>query len=607
MSAEQMLVLAILGAAMVLFLWGRLRVDFVALLVVVALALTGLRTPAEAVAGFGSTVVVMIGSLLVVGEALSRTGVANLVGDIVLRFGGGSEGRIRLLILGGVALLGSIMSSTAVVALFLPVVLRVAAREGIAANRLLLPLAYAALISGMLTLVGTAPNLVVHAELRRAGSPGFHFFTITPIGLAVLGAAMLCHGLCARWLLPRPGTLSGRSEQPSLAELWHSFVPSGGFARLRVGGMAALVGQTPRQVDLGRNYGVRVIGVERAVGGRNGGGTVEPSPDLQFARGDVLTVTGGAQAIANCAAAFGLQVLEQAANPIALGGELGMAVVMVHPESEIVGRSLAEVAFRTRHHLHVAGLRRRGVAIELAAGLVLEPADLLLVTGPWSRIERLHTEKRDFVLLTLPGDQAAPPPALRRRSVALVILLAMVISIASGLLPVVTGSLLAALAMVMAGCIELGAAYRAMHWSSLVLVAGMLPLAGALESTGVLDSLAQWLVGHFAAAGPHAMLALVFLVTAGVSCFISNTATAVLMAPVAMGIASGLQIRPEPLAMTVAIACSSAYLTPMASPVITLVFEPGGYKAWDLLRAGLPLFGLSLLLCLLLIPWLLPF
>lgn len=603
MTNEQWTVLAILGAAVALFVHGRLRVDLVALLVVVALMVAGIATPAQAVSGFGSTVVVTLGALLVVGEALSRTGVAGGCGETILRWSRGREGRIRTLLMLSAAALGSVMSSTAVVALFVPVALRIADDRGFPPSRLLLPLAYAALVSGMLTLIATTANLVVHGELRAQGRPGLHFFDFTPFGAVVLLATLVLFAFGSRWLLPTRKRDCSVPPRPRISELWQRFVPQRGLRRLRLPTMTSLVGRTPREAELGGRHGIRLVGVERPNKALGQSIVLEPSPELRLIAGDVLVAVGTDEHLDAVTSAFGLDRLEEATGQGTIDPGVGVAVVMVAPDSALVGKDLAQSAFRTRHHLDVVGVRRDGQALPDFSRVPLRTGDQLLVLGPWPRLRQLSREPRDYVLLTLPAEFAAQAPERPRLPASLLVLVGMVALSASGLLPTVTCALLAAVAMVLLRCVPLGDVYAGLSWSSIVLVAGMLPLASALDRTGVMALAVDALhdaAGHL---GPRALLAVLFVTTTAMSSFVSNHATAVLMAPVALRLAQSLDLPPEPLAMAVALSCSCAFLTPMASSAMTLVYEPGGYRPFDLLRAGLPVFAVTLLVCVFGMPW----
>ncbi len=605
MTLDQILAVSILGAAVLLFASGRLRADFVALLVLGALAATGLCSAAEAVAGFGSTTVVLVGSLLVIGEALARTGVAEVAGDTILHLANGREARARLLLVLGAAAIGSFMSSTAVVALFLPVALRVADEQRRPPGALLLPLAYAALASGTMTLVASTPNLIVHAELRGAGRAGLPFFAFTPVGVfALVGLLLLCT-VFARALLPAVRAAADRAGGPRARDLWSGFVVDGGLRRLRIAPGSPLCGQCVRDTGLGRRHGVRILAIER--GGGRRAALLDPTPDRVLHGGDVLVVVGAAAALEQMTAACALAALPGDALPEGAARGIGVAIVMLHPESKLAGRTLAEAGFRTQHGLHVAGVRRDGTALPDFAQQKLRAADLLLVSGPWARIRGLRQAAHDFVVLTLPAELAAVAPARAKLPVAVAVVVAMVAAATLGLAPMTTIAFLAALALVVARCIDLPTIYQTMPWATLVVIAGMLPLAGVLGRTGVLADVAASLHATFGAAGPRVVMAVLFAATAALGSFVSNAATAVLMAPVALQLAAAMAVEPEPLAMAVAIACTCAFLTPMASPSLMLVWGPGGYRGRDLVRAGLPLLVWVMIASVVLLPWLFPF
>lgn len=598
--------LAILGAAAVMFASGRIRVDAVALLVVLALMLTGVRTPAQALSGFGNSVVLLVAALLVVGESLTRTGVAAAVGLWIARKGGGSERRTRLLVMIAPAVIGSVMSSTAVVAMFIPVVMTVARERRIPPSRLLLPLSYAALVSGMMTLIATTSNVVVSAELKTRGFEGLGFFSFTPVGVCVLGASLLLFGLASGWLLPAAGANEAEAG-PKAQELWASYAKGAEVHRVRVATSSPLVGSTPRLARLGEAYGARAVALERKSGRWGRWTVIIPTPDTEFRADDVLTLMGPPEGIAKLAADHGLEALQGTERDAErVSGEVGVATVLVHPESSLVGRSLRQASFRARHNLHVAGVRRGGKALHDFSDVPLQPADTLLVIGPWSRIAGLRLDSHEFVVLTLPAEIAAVAPARAKAPVALAILGGMVLLSAFEVTPTVVAALLAAAAAVATGCVPMSEVYRTMHWGSLVLIAGLLPLADSLEQTGGVAAVVNAAVDGLGALGPRAMLAAVFLATALMGSVFSSTATAVLMAPVAVQAAARLGVDPRALAMTVAIAASSAFLSPVASPAVTLVVEPGGYRFADFLRAGAPMLLLALLACVIVIPWILP-
>ena len=606
MTPDVLFVFGVLAAAVVLFASDRLRPDVVALLVIVALALGGILPVSEAVAGFGDSIVVLIAALFVVGEGLVQTGVASQVGDWLTRAAGASETRLLVLLMLAVAGLGAFMSSTGVVAIFIPVVLGIASRLGIGPGRLMMPLAFAALLSGMLTLIATPPNLMVNDALRAAGLQPFGFFSITPIGLLALALGIVYMWAIGARLLPAsppPGT-AGRRQ--TLLELGESYNLIGQLHRLRVEPDSPLAGQTVAEAQLRSRHGVTIAGIERQ---RRFGDKVAPAlAGTELRSADVLYLIGPAGAVETVGAAERLTRLPiEDSQQRGLVKELGMVEVLLPPDSELVGQTLRQAAFRSRHGLSVLGIRRRGRP--LPGNLIEEKlalGDVLLVAGSWKQISLLQGDHKHFLVLGLPAEFGDVAPAHRRAPFALLVLLAMVVTMTFGLAPNTVAVLLAALAMGLFRCLRLEDAYRSINWPSLVVIAGMLPLARALEKTGGVTLIADGLVAGLGGFGPLALLAGIFLLAALVGLFISNTATAVLMAPVAIVAAQKIGVSPYPFAMTVAVAASAAFATPVSSPVNTLVLAPGGYRFNDFVRVGLPLILIVMALTLLVAPLLLP-
>ncbi len=403
MSSDAAIVFGILGVAGILFASGRVRLDVTALLVVMALMLSGVLMPREALAGFGDPVVILVAGLLVVGEMLSRTGVSYAMGRWLMRVGGASETRLLVLLMLAAGLLGSVMSSTAVVAVFIPVVLTISAKTDINASRLLMPLSFAALVSGMLTLIATTPNLVVSAELDAKGLEPFGFFSFTPIGLAVLAVAVAYMWLVGRHLLPGSGVAPAKSDTRTLEDLWIGFELERIAHRLRVTNRSPMTGRTLAEAEIGTRFNARVFGIERT--GRRGGREFLPSPDAdaEIHEGDVLCM---AAEPADADALAATEHLEQ----LAIGDEdrelwkteLGLAVVLVSPESRLEGQTLRGSEFRSHHALQVLGLRRRSAIVPAFADEPLEAGDSLLVLGSWHSIARLQSDTHDFVVLTIP-------------------------------------------------------------------------------------------------------------------------------------------------------------------------------------------------------------
>ncbi|MBB4287549.1 SLC13 family permease [Roseospira goensis] len=611
MTPEIVTVFAILAATIVLFVSDRIRLDVVAVLAVLALALTGLVTPQQAVAGFGATVVVLIGGLFVVGEGLFRTGVAFRVGDWLVDTAGTGEVRLLVLLMAVVAGLSAVMSSTGAVAIFIPVALRLAVKAGLAPGRLMMPLSLASLIGGMLTLIGTPPNLVVATQLQRAGYEPFGFFDFTGPGLVVLTLGLAYMLTVGRRLLPGRGTANpDRGSRRTLAALAEQYGIAGKLVRLRLTTGSSLVGQTVAEAALRTRHGITVLGFEAP--GRLGDGAAPALAQSRFRAGQVLYAVHSADDAAGLAAIAGALGLE----PLPLEGrdhrvmarDIGLADVLLTPESGLIGKTLKDTRFRHRHGLGVLAVKHKGRVVPgNFATRRLRFGDALLVGGGWKEIAALREARHDFLVLRLPEELDEIAEAPEKAPHALVITLLMLGLITFEVVPTVMAVLGAAVAMVLSGAVSGAGVYRAVNWQSLVLIAGMLPMATALESTGAMDLIVTGLVDSLGAVGPTALLAGLVVLTSVFSQVISNTATTVLVAPMAIGAAETLGVSPYPLLMGVAIAASTAFSTPVASPVNTLVLGPGAYRFNDFLKVGVPLQVLVILLAILIVPLFFPF
>jgi di/tricarboxylate transporter len=617
MSQSLALVLLLLGAAVVMFAMNRPRMDVVALLMIVLLLFTGVLTVNEALTGFADANIVLIAALFVIGEGLVRTGVARALGDWLTKKAGSSETRLMALLMIVVCGLGATMSSTAVTAIFIPVALRIAQSTGSSPGRLMMPISVAALVSGMTTLIATAPNLVVNAELIRhleatkaADTTGFRFFTFLPFGAPILVIAV-CYMLFARKLLPGGGgeAATGAAARPRLADWIERYGLAQRESRLRIPAGSALEGRTIAALDRGTARDLNVLAVERS--GRGGRGVLCPSPDLELRSGDILLVDRGhdAAAVPALRTSFGLEELPLSGEYFRdRSQELGMAEVMVTADSDLVGQTIPDARLRTRTGLTAIGLRRRGQALcERMVDEQLHVGDTLLVLGPWKAIARVRPADSGLVTLEVPSEIDEVLPVSGKAVQAVACLLLVVGLMIFGVVPNVHAALIGCILMGALGVTDLKSAYKAIDWKTLVLIVGMLPFSTALQRTGGVELMAEGLMRVVGGAGNHVILAAIFLITAILGLFISNTATAVLMAPVAIAIASDLHLSPYPFAMIVALAASTAFMTPVSSPVNTLVVTPGNYTFGHFVKVGVPLAILVMIFCVLLVPIILPF
>ena len=602
MNWELVWVLALLVSAIVMFAIGKPRMDVVAVMMIVALPLTGVLTVPETLAGFADPNVVLIAALFVVGEGLSRTGITYRLGDWLARTAGSSAPRLIVLLMISAALLGAVMSSTGVVAIFIPVVLSIAARTGMSPSQLMMPLSFAGLISGMLTLIATTPNLIVDAELSRNGASGFGFFSFTPFGLVILVLGIGYMVLMRGFLGGDSAVGPGRSRRTFLSLLDDYAVPERTH-RYRVGRGSPLVGRELGALDLdGHGGGILVVDRTRLL--RR---TVRTTADdTRIEVGDV--VIADASIPRARAAELVLEEVPMTGDFFAsYSRQLGMAEILVTPTSSVIGKSVRELAFRSTHDLSVLGVRHGGhAAQESYSAQRLRSGDTLLVAGGWAAIHRLQTATRDYVVLDLPAEVDEVAPAANQAPFALASLAAMIVLMVTGVVPNVIAALIACLLLGLFRCVDMVSAYRAIHWPTLLLIVGMLPFAQALEQTGGVDLVVDGLLGAVGPAGPTVVLAVIFAMTVLIGLFVSNTATAVLMAPIAIGTAEHLGASPYPFAMIVALAASAAFITPVSSPVNTLVVEPGRYRFFDFVRVGAPFTLVVLVVSVLLVPVLLP-
>lgn len=609
MNVQLALVLLMLAASVAMFVANKPRMDAVALLMLTLMPFTGVITMNEALAGFSDSSIVLIAALFVIGEGLTRTGIARRLGDWLNAKAGGSEMRLIVLMMVSVGALGSLMSSTAVVAIFIPVALRIAQNRGVAPGQLMMPLSVAALSSGMLTLVATAPNLVVNAELVRQGAEGFNFFSFTPFGLPVLFLGII-YMLFARRMLPARLATEQAAAKPTLGSWIKRYELADREHRLLVTPASSLAGKRFDEIS-DRIAGVRLLVIERGSGYSLK--ALRPTPETAIDAGDVLLIDADVSKseIDELRATFALE-----ARPLAEGSDyfadrsqdLGMVEVILPAESQLIGLTVEEARLRSRYRLNLIGLRHgdtvvsRGIRSER-----LKLGDTLLLIGFWSDISELQNDTSDLVVLNMPAEFQEVLPAANRAPHALAILGLVVVLMATGIVPNVQAALIGCLLMGLFGCIDFNSAYGSISWKTIVLIVGMLPFSLALQRTGGVDLAADAVVHLVGEASPRLVIATLFVITAMLGLFISNTATAVLMAPVALAIAKDLELSPYPFAMTIALAASTAFMTPISSPVNTLVVGPGQYSFGDFAKVGVPFSIVVAIVSVLLVPIILPF
>ncbi len=603
MPGDATLVFYLIGLAAVMMASNRVRYDLIALLVLVTLSLTGILTPSEAVAGFGATIIIMVAGLFVVGEMLDRTGVARTVGDLILKQGKGDEVRLMIPLCVGAALLGSVMSSTAVVAIFIPIVMRIARDTGINAARLLLPMSYGALLSGMLTLIGTPGNLAVSDALRDGTGQPLGFFSFSIIGLIVLAGTVLFFVFVGRHLLG-PKMADGSDQPRSRARTFAQMYKAHGLETVEVMRLEQTFEGTAAQ-DF-EHSAPHILARQRR-GPRGNPHVSLFAPGMDFQPGDLIVVTGSNAAIATFKDLPGVAYVGSFYDDMNTWIDtLGIMEVMIHPEASVRGRTISELEFRSKYGLEVLDLMRGSSPVANMDREPIRKGDRMLLAGDWTRLDRINETTRDFVILEEPHERALSVPNSNKLWIALIILFGM-IAVSLGGMSITIAVILAAIAAVLTGTVTTNQAYRSIHLETLVLIAGMLPLSTALNKTGGTEILVDALLGLAGNDSPRAVMFALFFMTMTLSWILSNTATLVLVAPIAVNAALSMGVSPMPMAIAVLIAGSAGFASPVSSPVVTLVVNPGGYKFIDFLKCGLPLTVLVMVTTLFVIPLVFPF
>jgi len=588
MSFHGWVSLAILLGAAVLFLTRWIRLELVALSIPVLLFVTGaVSEPSQALAGFGNQAVIAIAAVFVLGAGIQESGVAAALARQVERAAGKSETRILALVCGAVILLSAFMSNAATVAVLLPVVVALARRAKIAASRLLMPLGFAAILGGNLTLIGSSSNLLVSDYLRQTTGTGLGMFEFAVIGAPIAIAGVLYLLLVGRRFLPDHETARGLGNQAVPEQLVADYGLIGSITRVRVGQASALRGRTLAESGIGREYAVSVLAVTRR--GSFGERWVHPGANFRFERGDDVYLEGPDTEV--------WRLTEETQSRMGLPGEhavervldhgIGIAEASVPPRSGFIGRTLQEVEFRSRYGMNVLSLWRDGGPVtQDYARLPLVAGDAMLLAGPSEHLRRFRGSE-DLVLLSEPEDG-------RDFSKAPLALFCLAVALAPplfGWAPLAMSALAGALLMVLTGCLPADQAGRFVEWRVLALIIGTIPLGAALEAHGVAELVANAMVAASASMGAPAVLAGLFMLAALISVTSSNAAAAVILSPVAVRAAEPLGLTPAAALLTVAYGCSCAFIVPFAHQCNLMVAKPGGYSTRDFLVVGS---GLSL-------------
>ena len=620
------LTIAILIISAVLFANGKIRSDIVALCALCALLVFQILTPAEALSGFSNSVVIMMVGLFVVGGAIFQTGLAKMISSRILKLAGKSETRLFLLVMLVTAGIGGFVSNTGTVALMLPIVVSLAASANLNASRLLMPLAFASSM-GLFTLIATPPNLVIHEQLVSGGFEGLSFFSFFPVGLICVTVGTIVLLPLTKWFLSKKGGKDGKKGQSgkSLNELVKEYGLSDNLYRLKVLNTSLLKGKTIVDLDVRRKYGLNVIEVRRNKNESTqsrflkGNAPLQlVSPRTQLQSDDVLYVRGSQDKMEQFVIAYQLEKLESASpEEMAKGGkaldfyDVGIAEIVLMPSSKLINQMVKECGFRDKFNVNILGIRRNNEYMLRDLGNQrVHSGDVLLVQGTWANIDRLSHDDTEWVVLGQPLAEAAKVTLDYKAPIAAAIMILMVCMMVFDFIPVapVTAVIIAGLLMVLTGCFRnVEAAYKTINWESIVLIAAMMPMSLALEKTGASEYISNTLVSGLGVYGPFALMAGIYFTTSLMTMFISNTATAVLLAPIAMNSAIQIGVDPTPFLFAVAVAASMCFASPFSTPPNALVMPAGQYTFMDYIKVGLPLQIIMGVVMVFVLPLLFPF
>ncbi|WP_247672630.1 SLC13 family permease [Aquimarina sp. MMG016] len=599
-----------------LFIWGKYPPDVVALLSMLSLYLTGILDVSETFSGFSNTTVIMIAALFIIGEGLAQTGWTALAGNKFIQWAGKSVPKLLVIITLGGGVLSGFVSNTGTVATLLPVTISAAWNIGTLPSKLLMPVAFGSNTGGLLTLTGTPPNIIASNALVEHGFTGFSFFEFGLIGLPLLIAAIIYFRYFGYKLLPSYQTRNRPVNIDSELHKWiEAYRVDQNYFRLRVRSISPLLGTRIKDWNFEEKYQVSIIRLKRRHPNRFQGtpSFIEfPNEDTEFMYHDIITVKGETEAINKIMIDFRLglwrldPIQEELKNNL-INQEVGMAEVIVTPKSLFVGRKIKIGDYFERFQIQLLGASRNNEPLQ-DKEIKVKAGDAFLIRGSWKNIGELQEMFENLVICGSPEGMARNVEVLTPKSyIALGTLLLMIVLLVFKIVPGAIAALICAGIILITGCVPITKAYKGISWTSVIMIAAMIPMGIALQKTGIAQMAADGLVKYLGVIHPLALLGGIFLLTTAFSQTINNSATAVLMAPIAILAASNLGISPKPIMITVAISASTAFLTPVGTTTNAMVMSAGGYKFLDYIKVGAPLLLLFFVMTLLLVPMIWPF
>ena len=608
----------ILVLSAIFFMIGKIRSDLIALCSLILLVLFDILTPAEALSGFSNSVVIMMVGLFVVGGAIFQTGLAKMVSGKIMRTAGKNQFLLFILVMLVTSFVGAFVSNTGTVALMLPIVVSLANSADMSPSRLLMPLAFASSMGGMLTLIGTPPNLVIQEAIVDAGLEPLSCFSFTPVGRVCIAVGIIVLIPLSKWILSRKKRQAEdeKKSHPSMAELLREYQLEQRLFRVQVPADSTYCGKMLQELDISEKYGVGILEIRRKISTRrhffnNIYDHITAGPHTVIQSGDILYLSGDAEHVSRMIGDNALWKLDTIYNTSESDkmNQTGVAEVLLLHNSSLHNVAVRDCGFREKFNINILGIQRNDTYyVHDLRDFRMHSGDALLIQGEWSDIARMSREQNDWVVLGQPIEQVAKVTIDRKAPVAAGIMLLMILAMIFDWVPAVMAVIIAAVLMVFTGCLRnVEDAYRTINWESIVLIAAMMPMSLALEKTGASSGISMALVSGLGEYGPLALLAGIYFTTSLMTMFISNTATAVLLAPIAMQSAVSLGVSPYPYLFAVTVAASMCFASPFSTPPNALVMSAGKYTFMDYVKVGLPLQLVIGIVMIFVLPLLFPF
>ena len=617
--------LIILALSAVFFVNGKLRSDLVALCALVLLIVFNILTPEEALSGFSNPIVIMMVGLFVVGGAIFKTGLAKMISSKILRLAGKSELKLFILIMMVTAFIGAFVSNTGTVALMLPIVVSMAASANISPGRFLMPLAFASSMGGMATLIGTPPNLVVDEVLSNAGFTDLSFFSFTPIGVicVLIGLVVLIPLIKFFLVKKEDGKNTKTTTGHSPKELAKKYQLSDNLYRIQIRPGSRIGGKKLQELNITQAYNLSILEIRRQSSSQGRFlKTVDQSlagPHTELQENDILYVFGPFEKVNQFAKEQNLELTDTHVSEYVEGAEveklsvreIGIAEVLLMPDSKLINKAVKDSGFRDKYSVNILGIQRKGEYIlNDIKDIKMHAGDILLIQGTWDSIARMSQKQSQWVVLGQPLEEASKVTLDYKAPVAALIMVLMIAAMVFDFIPIppVAAVIIAGILMVLTGCFRnVEEAYKTINWESVVLIAAMLPMSLALEKTGASNLISEKLVSGLGDYGPLVLMAGIYFTTSLLTMFISNTATAVLVAPIALQSAIAINVSPYPFLLAVTVGASMCFASPFSTPPNALVMSAGKYTFMDYVKVGLPLQIVMGIVMVFILPLLFPF